>query len=494
MRRALVTVIVVFVATGASLAAVAVTGTTPQLGLDLQGGLSVVLAPRGEQEDVGDKLDKALDIVRSRVDALGVAEPEISRQGSTIVVDLPGVKEQERARELIGRTAELQFRPVLNILPAAGLEELGDLTTTTTPPPSQGVGQGQGFGSGEVLGRAAQEEPPTTTTTITAPEEVGAGEEFAAEQPIEARDRDGELVYQLGPAEVTGEAVKSARATFQGGGWAVDVEFTDPGSREWDDMAARYVNQQVAIVLDGVVQSAPTIEQAQFGGRAQITGNFGEGEAKDLALVLRFGALPVELEQISVQEVSATFGSDQLDAGIVAGIVGLAVVALYVLAYYRVLGIVVWLSLMVTAGALYAVVSWLSESIGLTLTIAGVVGLIVAVGIAADSNIVYFERLKEEMRTGRTIRSAADRAFRAAFRTIVAADFVTLLAAGLLWALAIGSVRGFAFYLGLATALDLAVSYFFMHPLVVLIGRSRRLSESRWLGISHLAGAQAVAE
>lgn len=514
MRRALVTVILVFVLTGGGLAAVALTGTTPQLGLDLQGGLSVVLAPKGDQEGVGDKLDKAVDIVRSRVDALGVAEPEISRQGSTIVVDLPGVDEQERARKLIGKTAELQFRPVLNVLPSTSGSDItdlddvlastttvptGDTTPTTAPAPG---GTGQGLGDTAVLGRAqggatTTTAPGATTTTapdaITTPtappEQVEAGEEGPAEQPIVARDRTGEALYQLGPAEVTGEAVDTARATFETGEWSVLVEFTDTGSGEWDAMAARYVGQQVAIVLDGVVQSAPVIQEAQFGGSASITGNFGQGEAKDLALVLRFGALPVELEQISVQEVSATFGSDQLDAGIVAGIVGLIVVALYVLAYYRILGIVVWLSLLVTAAAIYAIVSWLSDAIGLTLTIAGVVGLIVSIGIAADSNIVYFERLKEELRTGRTIRSAADRAFKSAFRTIVAADFVTLLAAGLLWALAIGSVKGFAFYLGLATLLDLAVSYFFMHPLVVVIGRNKRLSTSRWFGITHMTGA-----
>ncbi|MBI2168225.1 MAG: protein translocase subunit SecD, partial [Actinobacteria bacterium] len=435
------------------------------------------------------------------------AEPEISKQGSTIVVDLPGVKEQERARDLIGKTAELQFRPVLGEpAPAGAAEQLQDLlsstttapasgeTTTTAAPTSTTAPAGQGLGRPGLLGRAQEEDGETTTsapaaevttTTSTAPaQEVEAGAEFPADQPIVASDRESELQYQLGPAEVTGRAVRTARAEFQGGAWAVNVEFTGQGSTEWDAMAAQYVGQRVAIVLDGVVQSAPTIQQAEFGGSAQITGDFSEGEAKDLALILRFGALPVELEQIFAEEVSATFGRDQLDAGIVAGIIGLILVAIYVFAYYRILGMVVWLSLVVTAGAIYAIVSWLSDAIGLTLTIAGVVGLIVSIGIAADSNIVYFERLKEEMRSGRTLRSAVDRGFKSAFHTIVAADTVTLLAAGLLWALAIGSVKGFAFYLGLATALDLAVSYFFMHPLVILIARNKRLSQSRWLGIA----------
>ncbi|HVM40222.1 MAG TPA: protein translocase subunit SecD, partial [Acidimicrobiia bacterium] len=338
-------------------------------------------------------------------------------------------------------------------------------------------------------------ETTTTTaesTTTTAPgERVDVGEETPADEPIQAADREGQVLYQLGPAEVTGEVVDSARATFQEGQWQVVVEFTGQGADEWDAMAARYVGQPIAIVLDGVVQSAPVIQEAQFGGSAVISGDFSEGEAKDLALVLRFGALPVELEEISLNDVSPTLGRDQLDAGIVAGLVGLSLVAVWVLLYYRALGIVVLLSLAVTAGVVYVLVAWLSNAIGLTLTLAGVVGLIVSIGIAADSNIVYFERLKEELRAGRTVRSAADRAFKSAFRTIVAADIVTLLAAVLLWLLAIGSVRGFAFFLGLATALDLIVAYFFMHPLVVLMGRNQRFAEGRWFGISQVAGAEA---
>lgn len=519
MRRSLITVVVFVVAVAGGLGAVIATGTTPQLGLDLQGGLSVVLAP---VEDVdADRLDKAVQIVRSRVDALGVVEPEISRQGDTIVVDLPGVDEAARARELIGTTAELQFRPVLGSLPAPGgpLEEPGevpgevpgqegtgepDATTTTAVEPdgenattSTAAGDAASLGGSTAQGILGQEGPAqeddqddeTTTTTEPPGEPVGVGERTPADEPIQALDRDGEVLYQLGPAEVTGEAVDTARAEFLNGQWQVSVEFTGQGSAEWDAMAARNVGQQVAIVLDGVVQSAPVIQTAQFGGSASITGNFGEGEAKDLALVLRFGALPVELEEISLNDVSPTLGRDQLDAGIVAGLVGLSLVAIYVVLYYRILGIVVWLSLAVTAGAVYALVSWLSGAIGLTLTLAGIVGLIVSIGIAADSNIVYFERLKEELRAGRTVRSAADRAFKSAFRTILAADIVTLLAAVLLWLLAIGSVRGFAFFLGLATALDLLVAYFFMHPLVVVMGRNKRLAESRWLGISEIAGA-----
>lgn len=478
------------------------TDTTPELGLDLQGGLSVVLAPVGEGEegDLDDKLDKSLDIVRDRVDALGVAEPDISRQGDTILVELPGVQEQERARDLIGTTAELQFRPVLNVLPAGaqpgpppgGSDTPADGSDGSTD--ADGGEQGLGGGGGAVLGQADEggTDEETTTTTL-AGEQVQAGQELDADEPIVAEGRDGELLYQLGPAEVTGEVVDDAQARFATGQWAVDVDFTGEGSDQWDEMAARYVGRQVAIVLDGVVQSAPTIQTAQFEGSAQITGDFGEGDAKDLALVLRFGALPVELEEISVQEVSASLGRDTLDAGILAGMVGLSLVALYMIVYYRVLGFVVWLSLAVTGAAVYAIVAWLGQAISLTLTLAGVVGLIVAIGVAVDSNIVYFERLKEEIRKGRTVRSAARRGFRRAFRTIVTADVVTLLGAGLLWLLAIGSVKGFAFYLGLVTFLDLVVSYFFMHPLVMLIGNTPGLAGKRWLGVRRVAGTEAEA-
>lgn len=508
MRRSVTSIAVVMLATLGAMAGVVFTDTTPQLGLDLQGGLSVVLAPTDaseEEGDLGDRLDKATDIVRDRVDALGVAEPEIGRQGDTIVVDLPGVQEQGRARDLIGRTAELQFRPVINQVPAG-------VDPTQVPPPGEAPteapievptevpenGGGDATGAnGRVLGQADDTTTTTevsddTTTTSAPPEQVEPGQEFDADQPITAVGREGDFIYQLAPAQVTGDAVSDAQARFQGGEWVVNVDFNSEGSRQFDDMAAQTVGRQVAIVLDGVVQSAPVIQEANFGGTAQISGAFDEGEAKDLALVLRFGALPVELEAISAQEVSASLGRDQLEAGIIAGAIGLGIVLAYMILYYRILGFVVWLSLAVTGGAVYAIVSWLGETISLTLTLAGVVGLIVAIGVAVDSNIVYFERLKEELRTGRTVRSATDRSFKKAFRTIVTADVVTLLGAGLLWLIAIGSVRGFAFYLGLVTALDLVVSYFFMHHLVVVIGRSPRLTDSRWLGVRQLAGATEV--
>ncbi len=244
---------------------------------------------------------------------------------------------------------------------------------------------------------------------------------------------------------------------------------------------------EVSIVLDGVVQSAPAFQTSSFNGAVQITGGskgFTPGEASDLATVINYGALPVQLKEINTQDVSPTLGKDQLNAGIAAGLIGLALVALYMLIYYRVLGLVVILGLAVSAALLYALVSGLGPSLHLALTLSGVTGIIVSVGITVDSYVVYFERLKDEVKTGRTVRSSVDRGFARSWRTILAADLVSLIGAGALWALAIGSGKGFALFLGLSTIIDLVVSYFFMHPVVSLLARRANLVRMRGVGIA----------
>jgi preprotein translocase subunit SecD len=285
---------------------------------------------------------------------------------------------------------------------------------------------------------------------------------------------------------MTGKDVKSADARFESGtGWDVHLSFTGDGFTKFNQLAAKYYQKQVAIVLDGVVQSYPTIQSNNFTSNdVVISGNFKESEAKSLALVLRYGALPVALERQTVQEVSPSLGKDQLRSGIFAGLLGLGLVALYMLLYYRLLGVVIWAGLLMSAGALYALTCWLGSSIGLTLTLSGVTGIIVSVGITVDSYVVYFERLKDEVRSGKTIRSSLDRGFARSFRTILAADLVSLIAAALLYWLAVGSVRGFAFFLGLSTLLDVFVSYFFMHPVVSIIGRKDTFTQAGWLGIA----------
>jgi preprotein translocase subunit SecD len=493
--RLVLSILVVLVPLGIVVA----TDTSPELGLDLQGGISVVLAPAETAQ--GDALEKAVEIIRNRVDALGVAEPDVSLQGDNIVVDLPGVENQDRARELVGTTAELRFRPVLQTIPPEGA-----VTTPTTAPGAtttsgpDGVTTTTAGGAtsttrqgGVVAGQAATTTtaPPTTPTTIPAAEPPCPTKTSTVDDPQatvvlpyrEGDEQNKGVRLCMGPAEMTGEAVKTAKAQFDGQ-WKVNVSFTKNGLDQFNALAAKYFQRQVAIVLDGVVQSAPSINAQRFDTGAEISGNFTEDEARDLALVLRYGALPVELEERQVQAISPTLGRDQLRSGVAAGLFGLGLVMIYMLLYYRGLGLVIWLGLLLAAGALYVMASWLSQAIGLTLTLAGVTGIIVSVGITVDSYVVYFERLKDEVRSGKTIRSSLDRGFARSFRTILAADLVSLIGAGLLYALAVGSVRGFAFFLGLSTLLDILVAYFFMHPLVSIIGRNPRFAQAGWLGVA----------
>jgi preprotein translocase subunit SecD len=450
-------------------------GKTPALGLDLKGGVLVVLKPTKQVNEA--ILNQSISIIRNRVDALGVAEPDISRLGSNIVVQLPGVKNKERALQIVGQTAELRFRPVLGILPP--YDATPPKTTTTTAPANATT--------------TSTAPGPTTTTTSPAQIPTSTKEQDLPENPVVlpelGKSRDVVARYSLGPSELTGRVVKTAaaRAPTTGGGWTVEVTFTSDGGKKFDDLAKAYYQQSVAIVLDGVVKSAPKINEQHFGGKATIDGGgtgFSEGEAKDLALVLRFGALPVQLERQTVQEVSATLGKDSLRAGLIAGMIGLGLVLLYMILYYRALGVVVVMGLCVSAMLLYAIVTFLSSSSGLTLSLAGVTGIIVSVGVTVDSYIVYFERLKDEIRSGKTLRSSVDRGFSKAWRTIVAADVSSLIGAALLYWLTVGPVRGFAFFLGLSTFLDLLTAYMFKRPVVAFLGRNRFFTEARWFGVA----------
>jgi preprotein translocase subunit SecD len=503
------------------LIAVFATNTTPQLGLDLQGGISVVLAPKAGVKVKSDTLGQAVKIIRNRVDSLGVAEPEISRQGNNIIIDLPGVKDRDKALQIVGQTAELRFRPVLQSLPpeatpvttppttAPGATTTTAAGATTTTAKAGASSSSTTVQKGSVLepqattsssattattAATATTAPATTPTTApalsgvvkTTPEDQDVPEKEVVLPIRKGSDDQGASRLALGPALMTGKDVKSASAQYESGqGWVVHLSFTGDGFSTFNKIAAQYVGKQIAIVLDGVVQSYPVIKDAKFDTNdVVISGNFKEKEAKDLALVLRYGALPVPLERQTVQDVSPSLGKDQLQAGIVAGLIGLGLVALYMLVYYRMLGMVIWAGLLLAGGALYTLTSWLGSQIGLTLTLSGVTGIIVSVGITVDSYVVYFERLKDEVRSGKTIRSSLDRGFTRSFRTILAADLVSLIGAALLYFLAVGSVRGFAFFLGLSTLLDLFVAYFFMHPLVSIIGRKESFTRAGWLGIA----------
>lgn len=470
MRRQLSFAIGIIVVAVAGIAYTFAAGNEPLLGLDLQGGVSVVLEPEPNPDgsDVSDEiLDQAIQVIRNRIDGLGVREPEITRQGSTVLVQIPGVDDQERALELVGQTAELRFRPVLE-RSAPGV----DLTAAAASCPTGDDGLPPEFAAGE--------------TTPDAP----------AEECMIADGNDS-FRYLLGPApeliepqaattRLTGVAVEDASARFQGE-WLVSLSMRggSPGIDDFNALAAQCFGGSptcptgaIAIEIDGFVESAPTVNAPAFTrDQISISGSFSEGDAKDLALVLRFGSLPVELTPQESRTVSSTLGEDALDAGITAGILGLVLVSIYLMAYYRVLGLVAIASLAVSGALLWTMIAWLGESQGLALTLAGVTGLIVSIGVSVDSNVVYFENLKEDVRSGRTVRSSVEHAFPVAYATIVKADVASLIAAVVLYLLTVGQVRGFALFLGLATVLDLVATYFFMGPVIRLMARRESMTE-----------------
>jgi preprotein translocase subunit SecD len=457
-----------------ALGAVIAAGYAPSLGLDLQGGASVVYQPAHPVPE--DQLNQAIAIIRNRVDALGVAEPNIARQGNNIIIQLPGVKDQQRALQIVGQTAQLFFRPVLCTAPPYTAPPPG-----TPPPPAGPPNCSPGVSAGQ---------PDTSLASVPS---TPKGSD-TSQANVLLPEKDTTTRYVLGPAILNGSIIKNATAAVpqNGGAWQVNFTLTSSGSPKFDQLAQQYYQKQVAIELDGVVQSAPTINAQSFGGQGQITGNFTQGSANNLALVLRYGALPVQLNQQTVTTVSPTLGRDSLRAGLIAGLVGLGLVMLYMIAYYRALGLVVIAGLALTAALLWVIVSYLSHTSGLALDLSGVIGIIVSIGIAVDSYVVYFERLKDEIRSGKTIRSSVDRGFKSAFRTVLAADAVSGIGALILWWRSVGAVRGFAFYLLISTALDVVITYTFTRPMVIMLGRNRVFTEARWFGVARgLASAPA---
>jgi protein-export membrane protein SecD len=474
MTRRIITIVVVCAVAWGGLAVALSLGATPKLGLDLQGGTSVILrAPEGVDPEV---LKVAVDLMRNRIEDLGgVQEPEISISGDrAVLVDLPGVTNQERALAAIGQTGELSFRPVLEVTPGVSPLLIGR------------AGDGEGGEEGSTLPPGVD---PETGLTI---EDDPSSEAWLAE-----RAEDGTIirVFHVGPAFLVGADVADARAVFASqertvnpllghggfGEWFVQLDFTGTGEDRFVEatkLLASYppgdTRRQLAIVLDGEVVSAPAIavdvdpSVGITGGSASITLGAGDQEraAGDLSVVLRYGSLPVPFERDQVQKVSATLGADALRAGLIAGIGGLFLVLIVMVLYYRALGLVTVVGLTVFGAFIVTVFGILGTFQGLTLTLAGVAGLIVSVGITADSYIVYFERIKEEVRKGRNVRAAAQEGFAQAFRTILTGDAVLFLGSALLWALAVGPVKGFALALGIATVIDVLVAYFYTRPTV----------------------------
>lgn len=500
----------------------------PRLGLDLEGGTSVILTPRvakGKQGKITrDALNQAVSIIRNRVDSFGVAEAEVATAGNNIVISVPG-KQDNNILKTVQQTAQLRFRQVLLTgsgapvaIPTPSPSPTGSPAPSSTgsSPPASPTSSSQSSQNGIVPRglKAATTPSPTATPTQTpaAPATGSAAitpalqEEFAKldcskraalqdrlrqpggdaiKKPLVTCQDDGSVKFILGPAEVLGTDVKTASASLeqvgsQGattGNWQVNLSFTGNGRKKFGDVTRRLVQEQgdlnrFGIVLDGLVVSAPATNGAILDGNAQITGNFSQQEATNLANVLKYGALPLTFDPGDVQQVSATLGGDQLRAGLVAGAIGLSLVVLYSLLYYRGLGLVTVASLCVSAMLTYGMVVLLGWQLGFRLSLAGVAGLIVAIGITADSFIVFFERLRDEVREGRTLRVAVETGWVRARRTILAADFVSFLAAVILYLLSAGGVRGFAFTLGLTTLIDIVVVFMFTKPLVTLLART----------------------
>jgi preprotein translocase subunit SecD len=373
---------------------------------------------------------------------------------------------QERLLQVIGTTARLEQREVLS-------------TLTPSDP--------------------AYQSTPVTCGTAEEQQTAACTPEALRSKDVVFLGTDGSTKYKLGPVLVTGDAIKKATAVFGSGsqtsvsqGWEIDFTLTSDGSKTFSDVTTRLVGKQLAIVVDNEVISAPTIQGAITTGSGRITGSFTATRAKDLATQLNAGALPVNLITQQVVTVSPTLGKESLHQGLIAGLFGLMALALYLLFYYRLLGIVAWFGMTIWAILAFTMISIAGRAIGYSLTLAGVAGLVISLGVTADSYIVFFERLKDEVRHGKSPRAAVQPAFKRAYRTIVAADIVTALAAIVLYVTAISSVRGFALTLGVATALDLFVVWFFKRPVVFLIARNERLVNLHRFGLTSGVAGEAV--
>ena len=389
-------------------------------------------------------------------------------------IDQASAEEQQRATgqqrllDVIGQTARLEERPVLTVIPP------GDPAFASTP---------------VTCGTEAERQQPECAPSALESQEVVYLDE-------------GGNKFRLGPAVISGGDISQATAILGGGTdtqvvtqWEVQFELTGDATQRFGEATTTAVSQpppqnQIAIAVDGVIISSPTVQSPITTGTGVITGGFSETEAKDLATVLNAGALPVELTRQSVQTVSPTLGSESLRQGIVAGVAGLILLFLYLLFYYRLLGVVAWMGMTIWAILALALVSLAGLQFGYALTLAGVAGLVISLGVTADSYIVFFERLKDEVRSGKSPRSAVQPAFARAYKTIVAADIVTGIAAVVLYITAVSSVRGFALTLGVATALDLFVVWFFKRPTVFLIARNDTLVRLRGFGLTSGVAAE----
>ena len=434
---------------------------TPKLGLDLQGGISVILT--ADEETDPEVLQKAVEIMRTRIEAFGdVQEPEISISGnSAVLVQLPGVTDQERAIEALGATGLLTFRPVLD----------SSIDTGYSP----------------AFQYIPNEEDPDNPIKISVPgvdEQIGItiSDNPNFDSYLLSIDQGYPVIYHLGPAELTGGDIEDAIAVYPENEWIVSLDFKAESEDKFTNLTKKLASEigerrRLAIVLDGEIVSAPGIaldvnpDIGITGGTAAISmGNTDTGEAaNNLAVILRYGALPVSFERSSIQKVSASLGEDTLNLGLQAGLIGLIIISIIIILYYRLLGLVSVFGLSMFGLLFYSVISLLGEYQGFTLTLAGIAGIIVSIGLAADSYIVTFEKLKDEIKVGRSFEFAANKAVDDSWKTILTADFVSLSAAFLLYILAVGPIRGFALALGIATIFDLLFTRLYTRNTVPVI-------------------------
>ncbi|MFE1956484.1 protein translocase subunit SecD [Streptomyces sp. NPDC059479] len=528
---------------------------TPRLGIDLAGGTSITLQAKntpGKPNAINKtNMDTAVGIIERRVNGLGVSEAEVQTQGNeNIIVNIPKGTNEKQAREQVGTTAQLYFRPVLTVAdggqtappPAAsgspsgspspsssaspdeatagepssssspsasattqGRAVTGALTKDATPSPGSSA---SGSASGEPSAPAT---PDPAATPSADPATAALEKKFTdldctkeaqrtkANQGAAPKDTivacgqnsaDAWEKYILGPAELEGTDVDDAKGVLdpQRGMWIVTMDFTGGGTKKFQSITGKLSQQQApmnqfAIVLDGNVVSAPSVSQT-LGGSAEISGSFTQQSAQDLANILSYGALPLTFEEQSVTTVTAALGGEQLHAGLIAGAIGLALVIIYLVSYYRGLSLIAILSLAASAIMTYTIMALLGPGIGFALNLPAVCGAIVAIGITADSFIVYFERIRDEIREGRTLRPAVERAWPRARRTILVSDFVSFLAAAVLFLVTVGKVQGFAFTLGLTTVLDVVVVFFFTKPVMTLLARKKFFASGHpWSGL-----------
>nr|WP_209312498.1 protein translocase subunit SecD [Streptomyces lonarensis] len=539
---------------------------SPRLGIDLAGGTSITLTATSDARNEGavnsTNLNTAVDIIERRVNGLGVSEVEVQAQGDrNIIINIPQGTDEQQAREQVGTTAQLGFRPVLDAQmvgqpgeelpeeeePPAEEEAETDEGADTPSDDPEGEESEEGTGSdgtgssdnslpefsapGAVTGATqaafrtqddsteepadeeSTEEEPAESTEDGAEQPGGLGAQLAEldcttvearlassnenaamgdEEAIVACDSEGLVKYELGPVAVPGTDVSSADSVYDnqsGQGWIVNMEFNSAGATKFADITNELRTQmqprnQFAITLDGEVVSAPRVSERLAGGSATISGTFDEESSGELANILKFGALPISFEEGNYSTISASLGGDQLKAGLIAGGIGLLLVFGYLLYYYRALSLVAIISLAAMAYLTYAIMTLLGPAIGFAMSLPAICGAIVAIGITADSFIIYFERIRDEVREGRPVRAAIERAWPRARRTIVVSDVVSFLAAIVLFLVSVGSVQGFAFVLGLTTALDLIIVFLLTKPLVTLAARRPFFAKGhKWSGL-----------